>query len=149
MRLGSLMEGLAAARQGHAEERPRLAFARFQRVSPLRTLIAEAAPLVALWAEAGVADAVGSRSSAPTRIWLGLAMLGLTARSSGQRLPRPRFCSASFQRESPRCTLTVFGVATCVTTFAELAAGCGWAGRIDDTGAEGCAGFGGAGGSIG
>src|SRR5580704_15937934 len=108
MRLGSLREGLAAARQGQAEERPRLAFARFQRVSPLRTLIPAAASFVALSAETGVAAAVGSTSSAPARIWLGLAMLGLTARSSGQRLPRPRFCCASFQRESPRCTLTVF-----------------------------------------
>src|SRR5271165_2313918 len=104
MRLGSLKEGLAAARQGHEEERPRLAFARFQRVSPLRTLRRAEAPFGALDTETGVAATAGSRSSAPARIWLGLAMLGLTARSSGQRLPRPRFCCASFQRESPRCT---------------------------------------------
>ena len=35
-------------------------------------------------------------------------MLGLAASSSCQREPRPRFCSASFQRESPGSTVTVW-----------------------------------------
>lgn len=37
MRFGSAIPGLAAARQGQAEERPRLVRARLQRVSPLWT----------------------------------------------------------------------------------------------------------------
>ncbi len=37
------MDGLAAARQGQAEARLRLDFARFHSVSPLRTLIVDAA----------------------------------------------------------------------------------------------------------
>jgi len=42
------MDGLAAARQGHAEERPRFDFARVQSESPLRTLIVVAALVLAL-----------------------------------------------------------------------------------------------------
>src|SRR5580704_3923561 len=140
MRLGSLIDGLAAAKQGQAEERPKLDFARAQRVSPLRTLIVEAALLLALRTEAEVASAAGRLSSAPARIWLGSTILGLTARSSGQRLPRPRFCCANFQSESPPFTLTVF----CAAVETELGARCGRAGRTVATGAAGCAGSGGA-----
>jgi len=81
----------------------------------------------------------------PARIWLGSAMRGLAARSSGQRLPLPRFCCASFQSESPRCTLTVFRVAIAT----ELGAGCGRTGRTVAIGAAGWAGFAGADGCIG
>ena len=75
------MDGLAAARQVQAEERPKLDFARFQRVSPLRTLIivvaAEAMP-----ADTGAVTTTGRLSWTPARIWLGLTTLGLMARSS-------------------------------------------------------------------
>src|SRR5580692_665786 len=121
MRLGSLMDGLAAARQGQAAERPRLDFARFQRVSPLRTLIVAAVVSLALRVGWRVATTTGRLSWAPARIWLGSVMPGLTARSSVQRSPRPRFCCASFQRESPCCTVTVF----CVAGVTGLGAGCG------------------------
>src|SRR5258707_76881 len=46
--------------------------------------------------------------SVPAARRVGLTMLGLTASSSCQREPRPRFCSASFQRESPGNTVTVW-----------------------------------------
>jgi len=42
------MDGLAAARQGQAEEWPRFDFARVQSESPLRTLIVVAALVLAL-----------------------------------------------------------------------------------------------------
>src|ERR1700720_256793 len=106
MRLGSLMNGLAAARQGHAEERPKLDFARVQRVSPLRTLIVVAALVLALRPTTSEL-APGRLSWAPALICLGSAIWGLAASSSGQRLPRPRFCCASFQSESPARTLMV------------------------------------------
>ena len=38
---------------------------------------------------------------------VGSTMPGLVARNSCQREPRPRFCCASFHRESPGCTVTV------------------------------------------
>src|SRR5580693_1669190 len=62
-------------------------------------------------------------------------MFGLAARSSGQRWPRPRFCCASFQRESPLCTLTVFRVAVA----AGLRADCGFDGRTVAASAAGLA----------
>src|ERR1700722_876914 len=107
MRLGLAMEGLAAARQGQAEARLSLDFARLHRVSPLRTLIVGAALFVA-WRGAVAAAAAGRLSSAPTLILLGSALTGFTATSSGQRLPRPRLCCANFQRESPGWMRTVF-----------------------------------------
>src|ERR1700721_450169 len=107
MRLGSLMDGLAAARQVQADERPKLDFARAQRVWPLRTLIMVVVP-EAMPADTGVVTTTGRLSWAPARIWLGLTTLGLMARSSGKRLPRPKVICASFQRESPRCTVTIF-----------------------------------------
>ena len=83
MRLGSLMDGLAAARQVQADERPKLAFARFQRVSPLWTLIVETARFETAPVDIRIVAAAGRLSWAPARIWLGLTMLGLMARSSG------------------------------------------------------------------
>src|SRR5271169_5801974 len=44
----------------------------------------------------------------PATMWLGSTMAGLTASKSCQRRPLPRFCSASFQRESPVWTVTAF-----------------------------------------
>src|SRR5260370_369681 len=38
-------------------------------------------------------------------------MPGLTASKSCQRRPLPKFCRASFQRESPRLTVTTFNFA--------------------------------------
>src|SRR5580704_14536176 len=111
MRLGSRREGFAAARHGHAEERPRLDFARVHSVSPLRTLIVVGAFEPATRA-ADEAVTAGRTRCAPARIRLGSTMLGLTASSSCHRLPRPRFCCASFQSESPALTLIVRCVAT-------------------------------------
>ena len=92
MRFGSLREGLAVARQGQAEERPRLDFAKAQSVSPLRTLIVLAALALAMGLTVRDTATFGRLSWAPARIRLGFVTLGLTARSSCQRLPRPRFC---------------------------------------------------------
>src|SRR5580704_8327499 len=142
MRLGSAMEGLAAAKQGQEAERPRLALAKFHKVSPRCTVIVGPRLLLALRVDAEVAVATGILSWAPNRIWLGSAIVGLTDRSSGQRLPAPRFCCATFQSESPRCTRTVFLVATVV-------AGCAVAGRVDGLGKAGGANVGRAGGSTG
>jgi len=139
------MDGLAAARQGHAEERSRFDFARVQSESPLRTLIVVAALVLVLRCASPEAATSGRLSRVPARIWLGSVMRGLAARSSGQQLPLPRFCCASFQSESPRCTLTVFRVAIEM----EPGAGCGRTGRPVAMGAAGCAGFAGADGCIG
>src|SRR5580693_8930643 len=136
MRLGSLMDGLAAARQGQAEDRPKLILASAHSVSPFWTRIVGAA-LFPSW-RAGfevAATAEGRGSCAPAPIWLGLTMLGLAASSAGQRLPWPRFSSASFQRESPLSTLTVF----CVAVVAGRTAGCAFNGRTVEAGAAGSA----------
>src|SRR5713226_8178195 len=45
--------------------------------------------------------------SVPAARCMGSTMPGLAARRSCQREPRPRFCCASFQRESPGWTMTV------------------------------------------
>src|SRR6476646_10254758 len=137
MRLGSLRDGLAAAKQCQAEERPRFALARLQRVSPLWTLSVSLAMLAATRLERGVAAASGRLSCAPARILLASAIPRLAARSSGQRLPWPKFCFANFQRESPRCTLTVFRAA-----FVAAGSECrGCTGRTASLGAIGCAGW--------
>src|SRR5580704_3863592 len=132
MRFGSLMDGLAEARQGQAEARVSLDFARLHRVSPLRTLIVEAARFVA-WRGAVAVAAAGRLSSAPMLILLGSAIRGFTATSSCQRLPRPRLCCANFQRESPGWMRTVF----CVADVAGPRAGRGFAGRSGARGATG------------
>jgi|SRR5580698_1286949 hypothetical protein len=111
MRLGSVRDGLAVARQGQAEERPRLDFAKAQSVSPLRTLIVVAALVLAMGLSTGDTATSGRLSWAPARIRLGLAIFGLRAKSSRQRLPRPRFSCANFQSESPGRTLIVCCVA--------------------------------------
>jgi len=77
------MDGLAAARQVQADERPKLDLASVQRVSPLRTLIVEAALFEAMPVDTGIAETTGRLSWAPARIWLGSTTLGLMARSSG------------------------------------------------------------------
>jgi hypothetical protein len=136
MRLGSLMDGLAAARQGQAEDRPKLFLASAHRVSPLLTRMVETMLFLSLGDEVVVAaTAKGRFSRAPGRIWLGLTMFGLAARSSGQRWPRPSFSCANFQSESPLCTLMVF----CGAGVAGLRAGCGFDGRAVARGATGLA----------
>src|SRR5579859_2539575 len=137
MWLGSLTDGLAAARQGQAEERPRLTLANFHKVSPLCTVIAGFTLPLAFLVETEVAAATGSLSCAPTRIWLGSAIHRLAARSSGQRPPRPKICCANFQRESPRCTLTVFCAAYVVADSESH----GCCGPTVSTGAAGCGGW--------
>src|SRR5579859_1389197 len=137
MWLGWLMDGLAAARQGQAEERPRLTLANFHKVSPLCTVIVGFTLPLAFLAGTEVAAATGSLSFAPTRIWLGSAIHRLAARSSGQRPPRPKICCANFQRESPRCTLTVF----CAAYVVAGSEGPGCSGSTVSTGEAGCAGW--------
>src|SRR6266481_4294114 len=136
MRLGSLIDGLAAARQGQAEERPKLDFARVQRVSPLRTLVVVAA-LVLTLRPATSEVVVGRLRWVPARIWLGSAIWGLAATSLGQRLPRPRFCCASFHSESPARTLMVRSVAIAPGASARLAC----SERSVVSGATGCTGL--------
>src|SRR5260370_22713758 len=55
-------------------------------------------------------------------MWLASTMLGLTASTSCQRRPLPRFCCASFQRESPGLTVTIFNLAGAAGAMG--AAGC-------------------------
>src|SRR5882757_4191180 len=50
----------------------------------------------------------GTMISVPAARRVGSTMLGLAASSSCQREPRPRFCCASFQRESPCSTVAVW-----------------------------------------
>src|SRR6266404_3535698 len=50
----------------------------------------------------------GIMISVPAAMRVGSTMPGLAASSSCQREPRPRFCCASFQRESPGCMMTVW-----------------------------------------
>ena len=107
IRLGSASPGFAAARQGQADQRPRFVLARLHIVSPLRT-VTFARRLLPDGVEAAFAARTGNANSAPAGIWLGLAIQGFAVRSSGQRLPLPRFCCATFQRESPGFTLMVF-----------------------------------------
>jgi len=137
MRLGSEIAGLAAARQGQEEERPRLVLAKFHKVSPLCTIIVGFTLPFASLVETEVAAATGRLSRAPARIWLGLPIQRLAARSSGQRLPRPKICRVNFQRESPCRTLTVFCVASVVAGSARRSC----SGRTATTGATGCAGW--------
>src|SRR6266481_4642886 len=76
----------------------------------------------------------GTTISVPATMRVGSTMPGLAASSSCQREPRPKFSCASFQRESPRCIVTVW----CEEVFANVdgdaiavgAFGCGMAGPI-------------------
>src|ERR1700689_4368851 len=67
IRLASASEGLTAARQRHAAERPRLDLARLQSVSPLRTLMV-LAPLELAPRPREAAARAGRLSWAPARI---------------------------------------------------------------------------------
>jgi hypothetical protein len=100
---GLLRSGLAWAIQDHEDAWPKWARARVQRVSPDWTLI--------LGAEFGVGltsgEIDGTRIREPTEMRFGFEMLGFAATRSCQRRPWPRFCCASFQRESPERTVTV------------------------------------------
>src|ERR1700722_4061755 len=110
MRLGLRIPGFAAARQGQAEERPRLDFARVQSVSPWWTLIVRVALVLVLRALLGVATTKGRLSWEPTRLWVGSTIRGLPPTNSSHQLPRPRFCCANYQSESPDWTRTIFRV---------------------------------------
>ena len=131
------MDGLAAARQGQDEERPKLTLAKFHKVSPLCTVMVWLTLAPAFFVDTRTLAGTGRLSSAPARIWFGSAIQRFAARSSGQRFPRPRFSCANFQRESPRCTLTVLCSAMAVAGNGR----CGCIGRIVATGATGCAGL--------
>src|SRR6267143_1408501 len=50
-------------------------------------------------------------------MWLASTMPGLTASRSCHRKPLPRFCCASFQRESPGFTVTTFNFARAAGTM--------------------------------
>jgi len=89
---------LARAIQGQSAPRPNVVCAIFHNVSPLRTLIFSAV----LETE----ERVGMLICAPAAIRCGFSIPGFTASSSRHREPLPKFCCASFQSESPRCTVT-------------------------------------------
>src|ERR1700731_3787970 len=101
MRSASTIWGLACAMQLPAAARPYLDCAIFVSVSPF-------------WTATFASDltyckddvSVGTTMCVPAARRGGSTMLGLAASSSVQREPRPRFCCASFQRESPGCTMT-------------------------------------------
>src|SRR5882724_6277546 len=71
-------------------------------------------------------------------MWLGSTIAGFAASSSCQRRASPRFCCASFQRESPGCTVITFNFAG--PTGAVRAGAGGWEGATPRT--DGFAGVG-------
>src|SRR6266849_4501659 len=77
----------------------------------------------------------GRKMWEPATMWLGSTMAGLTATSSCQRRPSPRFRSASFQRESPVFTVILFNFAG-----STRAAALGCSGAMGTAGAAGCEG---------
>src|SRR6266404_334723 len=99
MRLASAISGLACAMQRHAATRPYFACAILESVSPRST--------VTFRSDFKLETVAGSTISVPAAMCVGATMPGLAASSSCQREPRPRFCCASFQRESPGWTMTV------------------------------------------
>src|SRR6267143_555649 len=99
MRLASVIEGLAWAMQDQEEAWPKWARAILESESPFCTVI-----VVAMREEETVA---GRTICEPASMWLASRRFGLTASRSCQRRPVPRFCSASFQRESPGFTTTL------------------------------------------
>ena len=82
------------------------------------------------------ASTAGNTSRAPICIRFGSAIHGFAAASSGHRLPLPRFSCATFHRESPRFTLSVFSE----TTGPAGTIGVDSDGRTAAAGAEGCPG---------
>src|SRR5580692_9866066 len=70
-------------------------------------------------------------------MWLGSRILGFAESSSRQRRPLPRFCSASFQSESPGFTVTTFRFAAIANAIAGATEGA----TVGATGAGGCAGM--------
>src|SRR6267142_1294432 len=68
-------------------------------------------------------------------MWLGSTIAGFAASSSCQRRASPRFCCASFQRESPGCTVITFNFAGPTGAVRAGAGGCEGATRT--TGAAG------------
>src|SRR5258706_15082164 len=99
MRLASAISGLACAMQRHAATRQYFACAILESVSPRST--------VTFRSDFKLETVAGSTISVPAAMCVGATMPGLAASSSCQREPRPRFCCASFQRESPGWTMTV------------------------------------------
>src|SRR5229473_6792356 len=99
MRLASAISGLACAMQRHAATRPYFACAILESVSPRST--------VTFRSDFKLETVAGSTISVPAAMCVGATMPGLAASSSCQREPRPRFCCATFQRESPGCRVTV------------------------------------------
>src|ERR1700686_1076008 len=102
MRSASTIWGLARAIQLQAGARPYWDCAIFVSVSPFWT-----ATFVSDLTCCKVDVSVGTTMCVPEARRVGSTTEGLAARSSGQREPRPRFCCASFQRESPGCTVTM------------------------------------------
>src|SRR5258706_1042865 len=101
MRLASAISGVACAMQRHAATRPYFACAILESVSPRSTVTSRS--------DFKLETVAGSTISVPAAMCVGSTMQGLAASSSCQREPRPRFCCASFQRESPGWTMTVCG----------------------------------------
>src|SRR5712692_3812061 len=99
MRLASAISGFACAMQRHAAARPYVPSAILDSVSPGRT--------VTFRSDFKPVSLAGTTISVPAAMRVGSAMPGLAASRSGQREPRPRFCCATFQRESPGRRVTV------------------------------------------
>src|SRR5260370_26556468 len=99
MRLASAISGFACAMQRHAAARPYVPSAILDGVSPWRA--------VTFRSDCKRVSLEGTTISVRAAMRVGSAMPGLAASSSGQREPRPRFCCATFQRESPGCRVTV------------------------------------------
>src|SRR6266852_2344033 len=126
MRLASAISGFACAMQRHAAARPYVPSAILDSVSPGRT--------VTFRSDFKPTTLAGITISVPAAMQVGSTMEGLAVSSSCQREPRPRFSCASFQRESPRCIVTV----CCEDVFANVdgcaiaagAFGCETAGSI-------------------
>src|ERR1700730_17742414 len=102
MRSASTIWGLACAMQLQAAARPYWDCAIFVTLSPFW-----AATLASDFTCCKVDVSVGTTICVPAARRVGSTTDGLAASSSGQREPRPRFCCASFQRESPGCTVTM------------------------------------------
>src|SRR6266436_196435 len=124
--------------QDHKEAWPNRVCAIWDSVSPLRTMI-----LVAVRKEEAIE---GRKTCEPASMWLASTIAGLTSRMSCQRMPLPKFSSASFHRDSPGLTTTTFslpGVAGAMAAagFAGVEANFGGReGFASTTGGVGCAG---------
>src|SRR6266481_2017072 len=100
--------------QDHKEAWPNRVCAIWDSVSPLRRMI-----LVAVRKEEAIE---GRKTCEPASMWLASTIAGLTSRMSCQRMPLPKFSSASFHRDSPGLTTTTFSLPGVAGAMA--AAGC-------------------------